>query len=40
MKCTGPLAETIKNKNPGPGAYNFDSKNLKKGYSIRKKIIK
>lgn len=39
MTCTGPLAETVNNLNPGPGAYEPMKKVAKIGYSMRGKII-
>jgi hypothetical protein len=39
MIVTGPLAETINNKNPGPGSYNPLKKVGKIAYSLRGKII-
>ena len=39
MTITGPLAETVNNKNPGPGAYEPMKKVAKIGYSMRGKII-
>lgn len=38
MIVTGPLAETINNKNPGPGSYNPLKKVGKIAYSLRGKI--
>jgi hypothetical protein len=38
MTITGPLAETINNKNPGPGAYEPLKKTGKIAYSLRGKI--
>lgn len=38
MIVTGPLAEMINNKNPGPGAYESNSKISKIAYSLRGKI--
>ena len=38
MTITGPLAETINNKNPGPGAYEPMKRMSKIGYSMRGKI--
>ena len=38
MIVTGPLAETINNKNPGPGAYEPIKKMNKIAYSLRGKI--
>ena len=39
MTKTGPLAETINNKNPGPGRYEPMKKIAKIGYTMRGKII-
>jgi hypothetical protein len=38
MTITGPLAETINNKNPGPGAYEPIKKTGKIAFSLRGKI--
>ena len=38
MTTTGPLAETINNKNPGPGSYEPLKKASKVAYSLRGKI--
>lgn len=38
MTITGPLADTVNNKNPGPGAYEPMKKMTKIGYSLRSKI--
>ena len=39
MTVTGPLADTVNNKNPGPGSYEPMKKIAKIGYSMRGKII-
>ena len=39
MTKTGPFAETINNKNPGPGNYEPMKKVAKIGYTMRGKII-
>jgi hypothetical protein len=38
MTVTGPLAETVSNKNPGPGAYEAGRKTMKMAYSLRGKV--
>lgn len=38
MTVTGPLAEMINNKNPGPGSYEPMKKGSKVAFSIRGKI--
>jgi hypothetical protein len=40
MEITGPLVDTIKNKNPGPGSYHIPSSLERVSYSIRKKCTK
>lgn len=40
MKVTGPLVETLKNKNPGPGSYHIPSSLERVSYSMGKKIVK
>lgn len=39
MKVTGPLVETIRNKNPGPGSYKIPSSLEKISYSLGRRII-
>jgi hypothetical protein len=38
MIVTGPLAETVYNKNPGPGAYEPLKKTSHIAYSLRGKV--
>jgi hypothetical protein len=40
MKVTGPLVETLKNKNPGPGSYHIPSSLDRVSYSLGKRIVK
>lgn len=40
MKITGPFVSTIKNKNPGPGAYESFTALSKKAYSMKGKNFK
>jgi len=38
MTVTGPLADTVSNKNPGPGAYESIKRTGKIAYSLRGKV--
>lgn len=38
MMTTGPLVDTIKNKNPGPGNYELPNQRSKIAYSLSPKI--
>jgi hypothetical protein len=40
MEITGPLVDTIKNKNPGPGSYHMPSALERTSYSLGKKYCK
>lgn len=40
MEVTGPLVDTIKNKNPGPGSYHVPSALDRTSYSLGKKYCK
>ena len=39
MQSTGPMAETLTNKNPGPGSYKLPSTLNNSKYSIKSRII-
>jgi hypothetical protein len=39
MLVTGPLAEMINNKNPGPGAYEAQPKKNSVAFSLRSKTV-
>ena len=38
MEATGPMAETLTNKNPGPGSYKLPSTLANSNYRIRGRI--
>lgn len=40
MEVTGPLVNTIKNKNSGPGSYHIPSSLERTSYSLGKKYYK
>lgn len=40
MQVTGPLVETLKNKNPGPGSYHIPSSLDRVSYSMGKRYLK
>ncbi len=40
MGVTGPLVETLKNKNPGPGSYHAPSSLDRVSYSMGKRFLK
>lgn len=40
MQVTGPLVDTIHNKNPGPGTYELKSTLSPQGYSLGSRNFK